>query len=254
MHQIFALMAIKRSTKTNKKKVSKASKGSVFKRIILPWTLRAFAAFFIISILWVIVLRFINPPITHLMLQRAFERKAAGKEWKIERQWLAYSEMSDNLKRAALAGEDAHFMTHHGFDTDAIKQAMERNKEGRTLRGGSTITQQTAKNVFLWPGRSWFRKGLETYFTVLIEVFWSKKRILEVYLNVIEMGQGVYGAEAASQYYFHKSGRSLTKKEAALIIAILPSPQKWDARRPSAYINRRANAIVRYINYYKIPE
>ncbi len=194
-----------------------------------------------------------NPPVTYLQLQRAVERKMDGKEWKIEKKWMPYAELSDNLKRAAIAGEDATFLKHNGFDTKAIIEAFEKNQEGKKLRGGSTISQQVAKNVFLWPGRSWFRKGLETYFTVLIEVFWSKKRILEVYLNVIEMGQGVYGAEAATQYYFNKSSKSLTKKEAALIIAILPSPQKWDARRPSAYINKRANSIVRYISYYDIP-
>src|SRR5690606_24995456 len=247
-------MAIKRATNTNERKQNKPKSNSSLSKKTLSWVLKGILAFFAITILWVIALRFINPPITYLMLQRGFERKEAGKEWKIDRKWLAYEDMSDNLKRAAIAGEDAHFMTHNGFDTDAIKKAFERNQEGKKLRGGSTISQQTAKNVFLWPERSWLRKGLETYFTGLIELFWSKKRILEVYLNVIEMGQGVYGAEAAAQYYFHKSGKSLTKKEAALIIAILPSPQKWDARRPSAYINRRANSIVRYINYYKIPE
>src|SRR5690606_16015463 len=134
------------------------------------------------------------------------------------------------------------------------KEAFQRNKSGKPLRGGSTISQQVAKNVFLWPQRSWLRKGLESYFTVLIELFWSKKRILEVYLNVIEMGQGVYGAEAASQYYFHKSGRSLTKKEAALIVAILRYPRRWDARNPSRYVNSRANSIVRYMSHYSIPE
>lgn len=200
------------------------------------------------------MLVFINPPLTYLQLKRAFERKAVGKEWKIDKKWLDYQHISDNLKKAAIAGEDAHFMTHSGFDTKAIKKAFERNQAGKSLRGGSTISQQVAKNVFLWPQRSWLRKGLEAYFTVLIEAFWSKKRILEVYLNVIETGQGVYGADAAAQYYFHKSATSLTRKEAALIIAILPSPQKWDARRPSAYVNRRANSIVRYMNYYSIPE
>ncbi len=248
-------MAIQRATKNNlfKNKTNK-KKASFWKGVFLPLLLQVTVAFFVLSILWVIALRFTNPPITYLMLQRGFERKAAGKEWKIERKWLKYEDISNNLKRAALAGEDAHFMTHNGFDTDAILEAFEKNKDGKRLRGGSTISQQTAKNVFLWPGRSWLRKGLETYFTVLIELLWNKKRILEVYLNVIEMGQGVYGAEAASQYYFHKSAKNLSKKEAALIIAILPSPQKWDARNPSNYINRRANSIVRYINYYKIPE
>jgi len=248
-------MAIQRATKNNLfKNSTKKKKASFWKTVCLPLVLKIIAAFFILSIFWVIALRFTNPPITYLMLQRGFERKDAGKEWKIERKWLNYEDISNNLKRAALAGEDAHFMTHNGFDTDAILVAIEKNKDGKPLRGGSTISQQTAKNVFLWPGRSWLRKGLETYFTVLIELLWSKKRILEVYLNVIEMGQGVYGAEAASQYYFHKSAKSLSKKEAALIIAILPSPQKWDARNPSNYINRRANSIVRDINYYKIPE
>ena len=246
-------MAIKRSTKRNTVKKQTSNWKTFLRKKVAPFLLRAILGFFVLTILWVIALRFTNPPITYLMLQRGFEQKAAGKNWKIDRKWLDYEDMSDNLKRAALAGEDAHFMTHHGFDTEAILEALEKNKEGKALRGGSTISQQTAKNVFLWPERSWLRKGLESYFTVLIELFWSKQRILEVYLNVIEMGQGVYGAEAASQYYFHKSGKSLSKKEAALIIAILPSPQRWDARNPSNYVNRRANSIVRYMSYYKIP-
>lgn len=187
------------------------------------------------------------------MIKRAFEWKAAGKGFKIDKDWVAYEEIADNLKRAAIAGEDAHFLSHHGFDTDAIMKAFKKNKEGKKIRGGSTISQQVAKNIFLWPKRSWFRKGLETYYTFLIEIFWSKKRILEIYLNSIEMGQGVYGAEAASHYYFNKSAKNLTKKEAALIIAILPNPREWDARNPSAYINKRANSIVRYINHYSIP-
>lgn len=245
-------MAIKRAA-TKKKQTSKRTTLS-WKRKIGIWIARITLGFFGFSLFWVLLLIFMNPPVTFLQLQRAIERKAAGKEWKIEKDWLPYDEMSDNLKRAAIAGEDATFLKHNGFDTKAIMEAFEKNQEGKKLRGGSTISQQVAKNVFLWPERSWFRKGLETYFTVLIEVFWSKKRILEVYLNVIEMGQGVYGAEAAAQYYYSKSAKSLTKKEAALIIAILPSPQKWDARRPSSYVNRRANSIVRYINYYDIPK
>ncbi len=242
-------MAIKRGTKNSKKK-----KVSKKQNKILWWAGRIFLGMIALSFLWVIALRFINPPITYLMIKRGFEWQSQGKGFKIDKTWLPYEDMSDNLKKAALAGEDAFFMTHHGFDTKAIEQALKRNQSGDALRGGSTISQQVAKNVFLWPARSWFRKGLETYFTVLIELFWSKKRILEVYLNVIEMGQGVYGAEAASHYYYGKSGKSLSRKEAALIIAILPNPRKWDARRPSAYVNRRANSIVRYLNHYKIPE
>lgn len=244
-------MALKRSTtsKYSKKKTSTSST----KQKIGIWIFRILFSFIGFTLFWVLLLIVMNPPVTYLQLQRAVERKMDGKEWKIEKKWMPYAELSDNLKRAAIAGEDATFLKHNGFDTKAIIEAFEKNQEGKKLRGGSTISQQVAKNVFLWPGRSWFRKGLETYFTVLIEVFWSKKRILEVYLNVIEMGQGVYGAEAATQYYFNKSSKSLTKKEAALIIAILPSPQKWDARRPSAYVNKRANSIVRYISYYDIP-
>ncbi|NGM90706.1 monofunctional biosynthetic peptidoglycan transglycosylase [Parapusillimonas sp. SGNA-6] len=209
--------------------------------------------FFAVTLFWVLTLKFINPPITYLMIKRGFEWKAVGKGFKIEKEWLSYDELSDNLKKAAIAGEDAHFLSHSGFDTKAIMEAIEKNREGKRLRGGSTISQQVAKNVFLWPERSWIRKGLETYFTFLIETFWSKKRILEIYLNVIEMGQGVYGAEAAAQYYFEKSARSLSKKQAALIIAILPNPRKWDARRPSVYVNSRANNIVRYMGHYSIP-
>ncbi|MBP3943118.1 monofunctional biosynthetic peptidoglycan transglycosylase [Sphingobacteriaceae bacterium WQ 2009] len=239
-------MAIKRThTKTGSQNI---------KHLFLRWALRIVGGFFAVTICWVLLLKIINPPVTWLMLQRAYERKAEGKEWKIEKDWLAYDAISTNLKKAAIAGEDAHFLTHWGFDTEAIQIALEKNEAGKNLRGGSTISQQVAKNVFLWPGRSWIRKGFETYFTVLIELCWSKKRILEVYLNVIEMGLGVYGAEAASQYYFYKSGSSLSKKQAALIISILPNPRKWDARNPSAYVNRRANNIVRYLDHYKVPE
>lgn len=242
-------MAIKRTNNVKKKKVQAS-----WKKKIKTWSIRIIGGFFAVTLFWVIALKFINPPITWLMIQRGFELKAADKGFKLDKDWRNYDELSDNLKRAAIAGEDAHFLTHWGFDTDAIQKAIEKNKDGKKLRGGSTISQQVAKNVFLWPKRSWLRKGLETYFTGLIEIFWSKKRILEVYLNVIEMGQGVYGAEAASQYYFKKSASSLSKKQAALIIAILPNPRQWDARNPSVYVNRRANAIVRYLNHYQIPE
>ncbi|MFZ4863623.1 monofunctional biosynthetic peptidoglycan transglycosylase [Sphingobacterium sp. Mn56C] len=225
-----------------------------WKNQVKKWSIRVVGGFLVLTLLWVLALKFINPPITLLMITRGFEWKAADKGFKIEKKWLNYEDISTNLKKAALAGEDAHFMTHNGFDTDAILKAMQKNQAGKTLRGGSTISQQVAKNVFLWPNRSWLRKGLETYFTFLIEIFWSKKRILEVYLNVIEMGQGIYGAEAAAQYYFNKSAISLSKKEASLIIAILPNPRKWDARRPSIYVNSRANSIMRYLNHYDIPE
>ena len=219
----------------------------------LRWVLRVVIYFIGITVLWVALLRFINPPVTWLMVQRGFERKADGKEWKLTKRWVRYAALSDNLKRAAIAGEDAHFMEHWGFDTDAIKDAIQRNQEGGQLRGGSTISQQTAKNVFLWPGRSWVRKGFEVYFTVLIELLWGKQRILEVYLNVIETGDGLYGADAATQHYFGKSAESLTKRQAALIVAVLPNPRRWSPAKPTAFINRKTNTIVRYMDYYKVP-
>lgn len=246
-------MAIKRSR--NRKKRRSRAFITTLKSRFLPLLLKALLLCFVLSVVWVIALRFINPPVTYLMLKRGVERTFSGKEWKIDKQWVDYVDISENLKRAAIAGEDAHFLKHNGFDRQAIKKAFERNQKGDgPLRGGSTISQQTAKNVFLWPNRSWLRKGLETYFTILIELFWSKKRILEVYLNVIEMGQGVYGAEAASMYYFKKTASGLSRKESGLIIAILPSPRKWDARHPSSYVNRRANSIVRYLNHYQVPD
>lgn len=244
-------MAIKRNrsnTTKKKKKTNVSLKG------LIKWCTRIICIFIGITILWVIALRFINPPLTYLMVKRGFEWKAKGKGFKIDKEWLDYEDLSNNIKKAAIAGEDAFFLSHHGFDTKAIMKAFEKNKDGKPLRGGSTISQQTAKNVFLWPERSWLRKGLETYFTFLIEIFWSKKRILEVYLNVIEMGQGVYGAQAAAKYYFNKNGTSLSKREASLIIAILPNPRQWDARRPSKYVNSRANSILRYLNHYSIPQ
>ncbi len=215
--------------------------------------MRAVVYFLAITIGCVILLRFINPPITFLMIQRGVERKSEGKDWKITKKWVKYSELSDNLKKAAVSGEDARFMEHWGFDRKAIADAYQRNKDGGKLRGGSTISQQTAKNVFLWPGRSWIRKGFETYFTALIELFWGKKRILDVYLNVIETGDGLYGAEAATQHYYGKSAQSLTKRQAALLIAVLPNPRRWSPVKPTAFINRKANLIVRYMGYSQVP-
>jgi len=207
-----------------------------------------------LTMTWVFLFRFINPPFTWLMIQRGFERKVEGKTWKLEKHWLSYEELSDNLKKAAVAGEDAHFMAHAGFDIQAIREAYQKNRAGKPMRGGSTISQQTAKNVFLWPGRSWLRKGFESYFTLLIEMLWGKKRILEVYLNVIETGDGIYGADAAAEAFFHRPATSLTKRQAALIIAVLPNPRRWSPAKPTAYINRKASAIVRYLPHSKIPD
>ena len=201
--------------------------------------------FFALSIFWVLVYKFINPPITFLMVQKGLERKFNGKPWKLDKTWKNFDELSYHLKKAALAGEDSRFINHYGFDLVAIEKAYEKNLKGKKIRGGSTITQQTAKNVFLWPGRSYIRKAFEAYFTILIELFWSKQRILEVYLNSIEMGDGIYGAEEASIAYFNKSADSLTKGQAALIIAVLPNPIRWSAGKPTAYVYRRQSLILR---------
>lgn len=207
--------------------------------------LKCLMYFFIFSIVLVFLYRFVNPPITFLMLQRGTERKIAGKTFKIEKSWRSFDELSDNLKKAAIAGEDANFLNHHGFDFEAMEKAYEKNKQGKKMRGGSTISQQTAKNVFLWPGRSYIRKGFEAYFTLLIELLWSKNRILEVYLNVIEMGDGIYGAEAACKNYYSKPATKLSKAEAALIIAVLPNPRKWSPAKPTRYIYHKQYLILR---------
>ncbi|RZK42451.1 MAG: monofunctional biosynthetic peptidoglycan transglycosylase [Pedobacter sp.] len=201
--------------------------------------------FFLVSLLWVLAYRFINPPITFLMVQRNFERKADGKKAKIEKDWVKFEDMSDNMKRAAVAAEDQLFLKHIGFDIKAIEKAYESNAKGKKIRGGSTISQQTAKNVFLWSGRSFIRKGFEAYFTLLIELLWSKERILEVYLNVIEMGDGIYGAEAAAQAYYGKSCRKMSRAEAALIAACFPNPLRWTPKKATSYIYHRQYLIMR---------
>lgn len=206
--------------------------------------------FFGSTIVVVLIFKFIPVPFTPLMFIRAIEQKTAGKEFKMSHDWVPIDKISTNLQKAVIVSEDGNFLKHNGFDLKAIKKAIKSNKKGKRILGGSTISQQTAKNVFLWQGRSYLRKGLEVYFTVLIEVLWSKERIMEVYLNSIEMGDGVYGAEAAAQYWYKKSASNLTKYEAAGIAAILPNPRKFKASNSSSYINRRKNTLVKYINYH----
>ncbi|MCC8424077.1 monofunctional biosynthetic peptidoglycan transglycosylase [Mucilaginibacter sp. UR6-11] len=201
--------------------------------------------FICISMFWVILYRFVNPPVTWLMLTRGFERKAAGKEWKIDKQWRDFDDISDGMKRAAVAAEDQTFLENHGFDFNAIEKAIQKNSRSNKLIGGSTISQQTAKNVFLWPGRSYVRKAFEAYFTLLIEVFWSKRRIMEVYLNVIEMGDGIYGVNAAAQAYYHKDAFDLTRVQAAAIASIFPSPLKWSPTNPTDYVRHRQYLILK---------
>lgn len=199
--------------------------------------------FFVTSIVWVILARFIPVYLTPLMIIRSVEAVAAGEMPSNEKDWVSIDEISPNMINAVIASEDNLFMTHYGFSFNDIGKAIKHNKKGKRIRGGSTISQQTAKNVFLWPDRSYLRKGLEAYFTVLIELAWSKERIMEVYLNVIETGDGVYGVEAASQKFFNKSASKLTKSQAALIAASLPNPRKFKIGNPSGYMLRRQAKI-----------
>jgi len=207
-------------------------------------------AFFGSSIFFVLLYKFVPPPVTPLMVIRLLEEPAKGQTHRLYKDWVPLSEISPNLQTAVVASEDNRFLQHFGFDMDAIGKAQEYNEKqkGKRLRGASTITQQTAKNVFLWPQRSWIRKGLEVYFTFLIELTWSKRRIMEVYLNEIEMGKGIYGAEAASQAYYHKQASKLTRGEAALIAAILPDPRRRNPTNPSAYLLERQQWILWNMN------
>lgn len=207
--------------------------------------------FFGSSIGAVILFRFVPVPVTPLMIIRAVNPQGTNTQKERERhwqhQWVSYDEISPWMPRAVVASEDGRFYEHHGFDFKEIQNAIDEGKAGKRQRGASTISQQTAKNVFLWPGHSWVRKGLEAYFTVLIELFWSKERIMEVYLNSIEMGAGIYGVEAASQHYFGCTAKELSKPRAALIALCLPSPLKRDPAHPSSYMRRRQRTIMRYM-------
>lgn len=222
------------------------AKGKKRKRLlkILLWFL---LVFIIITVLPVFFYKFVHPPVTPLMVLRGFET-----DKKTDYQWIPIEKMSPNLFQAALAAEDDTFMKHHGFDFRAIKLAYESNQKSKRTKGGSTISQQTAKNVFLWPHRDFVRKGLEAWFTVLIEFIWGKERIMETYMNVVEFGPGVYGVEAASLKYFNKHAAKLSKYEAASLISVLPNPNIYKVLKPSAYTQRYRGAIMRRMD--RIPK
>ncbi|MDP3353166.1 MAG: monofunctional biosynthetic peptidoglycan transglycosylase, partial [Flavobacteriaceae bacterium] len=211
---------------------------SNFFKKIKTWFIKAIIFFLIASVSSTILFRWIPIPFTPLMIIRSVEQLADGEKAVLSHQWVSLDKISNNLAKAVIVSEDQKFIEHFGFDFEAIEKAFEGNQKGKKIKGGSTITQQTAKNVFLWPQRSYIRKGFEMYFTFLIEVFWSKERILEVYLNSIEMGNGVYGAEAAAQHWFRKPASKLTKYESAAIAAILPNPRKYKAKGSSNYVER----------------
>jgi monofunctional biosynthetic peptidoglycan transglycosylase len=212
---------------------------------ITRFLFKALLWFFGLSLFFVVLFKFVPVPFTPLMVIRAIENKTAGKEVFFSHDWEPIENISINLQKAVIASEDGTFLKHNGFDFVAMQKAYKSNERGRRIKGGSTISQQTAKNVFLWQGRSYLRKGLEAYFTVLIEIIWGKERIMEVYLNSIEMGNGVYGAQAAAEHWYRKGASSLTPKQAAGIAAILPNPRKYSATSSSSYINRRKEKIVR---------
>ena len=204
----------------------------------------------VFSIVWVVLFKWVPVPITPLMLIRSVEQYQSNKPLVLKHDWVSIDNISKNLQLAVICSEDQNFLNHHGFDFNAIQKAMDNNQRGRPVKGGSSISQQTAKNVFLWPQRSWLRKGLEAYFTFLIELFWSKQRIMEVYLNSIEMGDGIYGAQAASKFWFKKPAIKLNKIEAAALAAILPSPLRYKANPASFYIEGRINWIVKQMGFY----
>lgn len=214
----------------------------VVKRLII-W-------FFIVSIGNTILFRFVPIPVTPLMLIRCGEQLGNGQPLTLYKDWTPLEKISPKMQLAVVCAEDQKYLDHLGFDVENIKKALVNNKKGKRIKGASTISQQTAKNVYLWPSRSWVRKGFEVYFTILIETLWSKERILEVYLNVVEMGNGVYGAEAASQSYYKKASINLNKQEAALIAACLPNPLKYKVNRPTKYILGRQRWIVNQMRYW----
>lgn len=219
-------------------------------RVLFRLLLKIAIWFIGLSLFSVILFKWVPVPITPLMLIRSGQQLVHGKELKLKHDWVPLKNISPHMQLAAVCSEDQNFFTHHGFDFGAMKKAVNESKKSGKLRGASTISQQTAKNVFLWPQRSWVRKGLEVWFTGLIELIWSKKRILEVYLNSIEMGDGIYGAEAAAKNYFGVKASELTKYQATSIVAVFPSPLKWNARNPGPYVQSRIEWINRQMKLH----
>lgn len=215
------------------------------------WVRNILIFFFVSSILAVLAFKWVPVYRTPLMYIRYCEQYVDGKTPEIKHQWVPMDEISANMPAAVISSEDAHFLKHSGFDEKAILQARLEAIDGGRERGASSISQQTAKNVFLWPGHNWLRKGLEAYFTVLIETIWGKERIMEVYLNSIEMGDGIYGVQACAKENFGKDASELTQKEAALIAATLPNPLVYDSANPSKYMEKRRKAIVRGMKYLR---
>ncbi|HBG58819.1 MAG TPA: monofunctional biosynthetic peptidoglycan transglycosylase [Porphyromonadaceae bacterium] len=210
--------------------------------------------FLILSIGGVLLFRFVPVYFTPLMGIRVVQSLAQGETPRLHHKWVSYDQISDHLKRAVIASEDQRFYLHHGFDRVEIKKALQENKIRKKARGASTISQQTAKNLFLWPRSSWSRKGLEAYFTLLIELIWPKERILEVYLNSMETGRGIYGAEAVARLHFNTTAKKLSSSQSALIAATLPNPMIYSSKNPSSYMKRRQSHILRQMQNVRLQE
>jgi monofunctional glycosyltransferase len=210
---------------------------------LFRWSFKFILVFMSLSIFIIFGLRYFNPPISSFMIQAKIQSNAD----RVTQKWVSFEDMSPYIKIAVIASEDQKFFEHHGFDIESIKKAWVDIQQGKRIRGASTISQQLAKNLFLWPSKSFFRKGMEAYFTGLIELMWSKQRILEVYLNIIEFGQGYYGVESASQAYYNVSVKNLSIKQGALLAAVLPNPHRFHVNKPSRYIIKRRDWIVQQI-------
>ncbi|MFC2175767.1 monofunctional biosynthetic peptidoglycan transglycosylase [Bacteroidota bacterium] len=228
----------------------KAAKSKHWFKRILRVIGKTILGLFFFSVGMVVIYRFVPIPVTILQLTRCVEQFQEDKPILLYKDWEPLENISNKLQLAVVCAEDQKFLNHYGFDVEAIEKAIEHNQKGRKVRGASTISQQTAKNVFLWEGRTWVRKGLEVYFTALIELMWSKERIMEVYLNVIEMGDGIYGAQAASKYYFRKDAVKLSNSEAALLASVLPSPRRYSVVRPSSFVRGRQSWTMRQMAHW----
>lgn len=217
-------------------------------KTVLGKTVKWLLILLCLSVVPVVLFRWVPVPGSMIMVERWVQARMDGTPISLQHQWKPYREIPDHMKMAVIAAEDQNFAHHHGFDMAAIRAAVEHNRQGGRLRGASTISQQTAKNVFLWSGRSWLRKGLESWYTLWIELLWPKQRILEVYLNVAEWDEGVFGVEAAAQHHFGRGASYLSTQQAATLAAVLPNPRNWSASQPSAHVQRRALWIQRQIN------
>lgn len=226
--------------KRTKKKNNKTSLG----KRIWQYTYRTILTLWFLSIASVVLLKYVPVYFTPLMILRSCQSILDGKTPRNDKKWVSLDEISKNLTIACIASEDNLFMQHNGFSERAIKQAIAERLEGKRIRGGSTISQQTAKNVFTFCTRTWFRKGIETYYTILIELIWGKERIMEVYLNIVELGNGIYGAEAASQHYWGIPANKLSKAQSALMAAALPNPRHYSISHPGPYMQKRQKQIL----------